>query len=223
MTIPTSNDPEAIRREIEITRENLSADVNELADTVRPGNVARRQAGKVRGAAISVKDRVMGTVSDVGSSGASTIGDAASATQQTVGQAASSAQQTVGEAASSAQQAVAQAPEVIKARAQGNPLAAGLIAFGAGWLAASLIPATRAEQTLATKARENSSVITDQVSSVAQEVGQNLKEPAQQAVESVKATASDAAATVQSEGTSAAQDVKDQSVEAKETLQRSRS
>jgi len=59
-----SNDPAVIREEIELTRTTLSTDVNQLAETVRPANVARRQVDKVRGAATNTKDRIMGTAYD---------------------------------------------------------------------------------------------------------------------------------------------------------------
>ena len=47
----TSNDPDEIRADIERTRAALSNDVDELADAVRPQNVARRQVDKVKDAA----------------------------------------------------------------------------------------------------------------------------------------------------------------------------
>ena len=55
-----SNDPEQIRREIERTRTELSDNVNALGDKVNPGSIAKRQVGRVRGAATSVKDAVHG-------------------------------------------------------------------------------------------------------------------------------------------------------------------
>lgn len=190
-----SNDPDQIRAQIEETRSNLSTDVNTLAGTVRPGNVAKRQVDRVRGAASSARDAVMGAVPDLGSAGG-TLGDA--------------------------QGAVQNAPATVMTRTRGNPLAAGLIAFGAGWLAASLVPATQQEQDVAAKLKDNASVVTDELSSMAKEVGGNLKEPAQEAAESVKATAVDAAGTVKSEGVSAAQDVKDQSDQSTQVVQNSR-
>ena len=60
------SDPDAIRAEIERTRGNLSSDVNAFTDRVSPGNVARRQVGKARGAAVGLKDRVMGTAHQAG-------------------------------------------------------------------------------------------------------------------------------------------------------------
>lgn len=202
-----SNDPDQIRDQIEVTRSNLSSDVNTLADTVRPGNVARRQLDKVRGAATSTKARVMGTASDLRSN-ASDVG--------------STGTSTVSDIASSSQEALKAAPGAVKAKTQGNPLAAGLIAFGAGWLVASVIPATRQEQRAAEKVKENASLVTDQVSDAAKHVGSNLQGPAQEALDSVKVRAADAADTVRSEGTTAARNVRDQGMDAKQTVQDSR-
>jgi hypothetical protein len=52
---------------------------------------------------------------------------------------------------------VREAPEAVARTTQGNPVAAGLIAFGAGLLAASLLPETDAEaaSTTAQRARES--------------------------------------------------------------------
>ena len=64
-----SNDPEQIRREIERTRTELSDNVNALGDKVNPGSIAKRQVGRVRGAATSVKDAVLGSASDAADTG----------------------------------------------------------------------------------------------------------------------------------------------------------
>ena len=63
-----SNDPEQIRREIERTRSELSDNVNALGDKVNPGSIAKRQVSRVRGAATSVKDAVLGSASDAADS-----------------------------------------------------------------------------------------------------------------------------------------------------------
>ena len=64
-----SNDPEQIRRDIERTRTELSENVNALGDKVNPGSIAKRQVGRVRGAATSVKDAVLGTATDAADTG----------------------------------------------------------------------------------------------------------------------------------------------------------
>ena len=188
-----SNDPEQIRREIERTRLELSDNVNALGDKVNPGSIAKRQVGRVRGAATSVKEAVMGSAADAADTGqqvATTMGDA-----------------------------VTNAPNAVARKAQGSPIAAGLIAFGAGLLVSSLLPASRVEQQAAEKVKETAQPMVDDLTDTAKEVAGNLKEPAQQALEEVKSTATDAATTVKDEATSAADDVKSQAQDSKDTVQ----
>ena len=71
----TSNDPDQIRADIERTRATLSDDVDDLAESVKPKNVAGRQVGKVKEAASNLKDRVMGSDDDEGHSTKDAIAD----------------------------------------------------------------------------------------------------------------------------------------------------
>jgi ElaB/YqjD/DUF883 family membrane-anchored ribosome-binding protein len=226
----TSSDPDVIRRQIEETRRELSYDVDALNEKVNPARVMDRRVSaakgkfarakdKVMGTAIDTKEKVMGTASDTTSSAQGMASNAAGSVQS----AASSAVGTVQDAATSAAGAVQQAPDTIVRQTQGNPLAAGLIAFGAGWLISSLLPATQKEQQLAQQAenalRENKDMLLEPAKQAAQEIGEQLKPAAQDAVESVKATAQDAAATVKDEGQSAVQDVQGQAQQSKDKVQ----
>jgi hypothetical protein len=201
----TSNDPDEIRADIERTRAALSDNVDDLAESVKPKNVAGRQVGKVKEAASNLKDRVMGSEDDDYSGSA-------------VGK-ASSAKDTVGEKASDAREAVRQAPSRMKRRAQGNPLAAGMIAFGLGMLVSSLIPSTEKEREAVSQLRENLEPVKEKASEVARDIGEGLKPAAQEAAESVKTTAQEGVESVKQEGQSAAADVKDQAQASKETVQ----
>lgn len=194
-----SQDPDQIRADIERTRTNLSSDVDALADSVNPRNVARRQVDKVSGAATTVREKVMGSAS--------------SATDQ-VGSAASS----VGDAASTVGDKAGEVPAKARATTQGNPLAAGLVAFGAGLIVASLLPASQKEQRAAVAVKEKAEPLTQEVTSVAKESAEHLKQPAQDAAQSVKDTAQDAAATVKEESTSAAQDVRSDALDATQSV-----
>jgi len=188
-----SNDPEQIRREIERTRSELSDNVNALGDKVNPGSIAKRQVSRVRGAATSVKDAVLGSASDAADTGqqvATTMGDA-----------------------------VSDAPSAVARKAQGSPIAAGLIAFGAGLLVSSLLPASKVEQQAAEQIKDTAQPMVDNLADTAKEVAGNLKDPAQQAIEEVKTTATDAAATVKDKATTAADDVKTQAQDSKDTVQ----
>ena len=188
-----SNDPEQIRREIERTRSELSDNVNALGDKVNPGSIAKRQVSRVRGAATTVKDAVLGSASDAADTGqqvAATMGDA-----------------------------VSDAPGAVARKAQGSPIAAGLIAFGAGLLVSSLLPASKVEQQAAEKVKDTAQPVVDDLTDTAKGIAENLKEPAQQALEEVKTTATDAAATVKDEATTAADDLKTQAQDSKDTVQ----
>jgi gas vesicle protein len=215
----TSSDPEVIRRQIEDTRRELSYDVDALNEKVNPARVVDRRVMAAKGRLSSVKERVMGSAHDTTSSAQGMASNAAGSVQN----AASSAADTVQGAASSMAGAVQQAPDTVVRQTQGNPLAAGLIAFGVGWLVSSLLPASEKERQLAQQAesavREHKDTLLEPAKQAAQEIGDQLKPAAQDAVESVKSTAQDAAATVKDEGQSAVQDVQGQAQQSKEKVQ----
>jgi len=215
----TSSDPEVIRRQIEDTRRELSYDVDALNEKVNPARVVDRRVTAAKGRITNLKEKVMGSAQDTTSSAQGMASNAAGSVQG----AASSAVDTVQGAASSAADAVQQAPQMLKQQAQGNPLAAGLIAFGVGWLVSSLIPASQKETELAQQAesavREHKDALLEPAKQAAQEIGEQLKPAAQEAVESVKSTAQDAAATVKDEGQSAVQDVQGQAQQSKQKVQ----
>ena len=185
----TSEDPDVIRADIERTRSELSRDVDALGESVTPGHLARRGADKVKDRATGLKDQIMGSASDAGH-----------ATSDSASSMASSVGDTAHGAASS-----------VKRQARGNPLAAGLVALGAGWLLGSLLPASTKETQMAEAVKDRAAPVLDEarstVKQVAQESAEHLKEPAQEAVQSVKDQAQDSVQTVKQEGRSAAQDV----------------
>jgi gas vesicle protein len=213
----TSNDPDEIRADIERTRATLSNDVDDLAESVKPKSVAQRQVDKVKDAAGSLKDRVMGSDDDDYSS--STVGDKASAAKDAVADRAYAARDTVSEKASDAADAVREAPTTLKRKAQGNPLAAGVIAFGLGMLVSSLIPSSEKERRAVSQLQDNLEPVKQKATEVAQDVGENLRPAAQEAAQSVKSTAQEGVENVKQEGQSAAQDVKDQARDSKDTVQ----
>jgi len=219
----TSSDPDVIRRQIEDTRRELSYDVDALNEKVNPARVVDRRVTAAKGRLTSVKERVMGSAHDTTSAAHGTASNAASSVQG----AASSAAGSVQDAASTAADAVQQAPQQIVRQTQGNPMAAGLIAFGVGWLVSSLLPASEKERELAQQAesavREHKDTLLEPAKQAAQEIGEQLKPAAQDAMESVKATAQDAASTVTEQGKSAAGDVKGQAQDSKQKVQSSTS
>jgi Protein of unknown function (DUF3618) len=217
----TSSDPEVIRQQIEDTRRELSYDVDALNEKVNPARVVDRRMTAAKGRMSSVKEKVMGSAQHTSAQTQGRASNLAGSVQGTASDVAGSVQG----AASTAAGAVQQAPDAIVRQTQGNPLAAGLIAFGVGWLVSSLLPATQKEQQLAQQAetalKENKDALLAPAKQAAQEIGDELRPAAQQAAEEVKATAQDAAQTVKDEGQSAAQDVKGQAQQSKERVQSS--
>ena len=165
---------EELNQDIARTRAELSQDVDALQDKVSPSAIMERRKTAVRDRWSSAKDKVMGS-----------------------GQSASQgASQGVSSAASNAGSA-------IEDRVEGSPLAAGLVAFGAGLVVAGLIPATKAEaqgaQRLKEAAQEHGQPLMDQAKSAAQEVGDQLKDKASEAAQEVKASAQESADKVKQE------------------------
>lgn len=247
-----STDPEQLRAEIERTRTNLSNDVDALTEHVAPANVAKRQTEKVKGAVSSVKDRVMGTADDIvdtvtdkvedvkdtvtgkaadmkdtvtGKAGElkDTVSDKVGSGHSSAGSSGPGALQNVSGAASSAKGAAAQAPARLRSASRGNPLAAGLIALGAGWLLGSLIPASRREQQLAARLKDNAGALAAPAKEIAQDIVGNVKSSAQDSVLSgMKDTALKAAGAVVSEGASAAKHVQGEAKDAQAQTRQSR-
>ena len=200
-----AEDPEELKRDIEQTRRNLGRDVDALTEKVSPGRVVGRRVDRARGGVHRLKEHVMGSA-------------------ESVGDTAGSAVSTVQDAGSKVGDAVGSAPDMARARTRGTPLAAGLVAFAAGWVVAAALPASTRERELAQdtkdKAMEVAGPVKEQAAQVAQEVKENLQEPAQQAVENVKQSASQAATDVADEGRSAAQQVADDAKDSADTVRR---
>ena len=209
----TSNDPDQIRADIERTRAELSYNVDSLTDTANPKHIADRQVDKVKDSVRGVRDKIMGSPDDPDDGGR--IGDAGAAASAK----ASGAVGAVGDAVSGVGDAVAGAPSAAKQKTQGNPMAAGLIAFGAGLLISSLIPSTRQEREAVSGLQENLEPLKQKATDVAKEMADNLRGPAQEAAEAVKSTAQEGAQNVKSEGETARDKVQGQAQDSKSSVQ----
>lgn len=199
-----SNNPDEIRADIDRTRTALGRDVDALAEKVDPAKVVDRQADKVRNKWTQLRESVMGSADDDDSYGA--------------GDAARDAQQRAGAMADEAGQQARQAPQEIRKRTRGNPLAAGVIALGAGWLIGSLLPASKPEQDLAATAKDKAQPAMEEAKSVAQDMGEKLQPQAQEAAESVKDSAQSSMENVKDDGQRHAADIQDDAKGAAENV-----
>jgi hypothetical protein len=217
-----SDNPDAIRSDIEATRARLGTNVDAVADKVTPSNIVHRQTDKVKDAVTGVKERIMGaadsatsTVQDRVHSGGGHTTDALHSTGDTL----HGAKDTAAAKLSDAGTAISHAPDQVKTKTQGNPLAAGLIAFGAGMLVSSLIPPSQKEREAAQQLKTAAEPLATQVTDAAKDMVQDLKEPAQEAMENVKTTATEGVQIVKAEVQGAVTDVKDRATDAKTNVQ----
>lgn len=190
------SNPEEIRRDIERTRAELSDNVSALGDSTSPSNIARGQVDKVKESATGLKEKVFGAPDDPYDDGM--VGDARSRLDDSGGNASG--------VVSDARDAVSDAPQQVKSRTRGNPIAAGLIAMGVGALIGGLIPASQKESEAAQQLKEAAQPLMDQAKEVANEAKDNLQPVVQDAVGSVTDVAQDAGENVKQE----ASDAKDQ-------------
>lgn len=181
-----------INRDIERTRAHLGQNLDELGDKLSPSQVMERQKQAARGRLVGMKEKVMGSASNAGTS----VSDSASGAVHGIGDTASGAVQSV------------------QAKAEGNPLAAGVIAFGAGMLLSSLLPASRVEQKVAQQgmdaAKEHGQPVMEEAKALAADMGAQLKETAATGAEEVRTSAQESAQHLKDEGRDSAQQVKDQ-------------
>lgn len=114
--------------------------------------------------------------------------------------------QVMGTASDKAQdiaETAQQTPQAVQRKARGNPIAAGMIAFGAGWAISSLIPPTKAERTAARviedKAREPVQGLKEEVKHAAHDIKETMREPVSDAASEVSGTTREAAKEVSQE------------------------
>lgn len=189
-----SDNPDQIRADIDRTRHELSRDVDALAEKVDPSKVVDRQTDKVRDKVRGFQESIMGSPDD-----SNTLDDAKAYAQ--------GAKDRAGEM-------VQGAPAQVKQRTRGNPLAAGLIALGAGWLVGSMMPSSKPEQGAAAALKDKAEPLVEEAKSAAQEMGENLKPQAQEAAQTLQETGRSSVQNVQEEGKHHASTLKDDTQQA---------
>ena len=107
------------------------------------------------------------------------------------------------------QEPMQHAPQALADQARGNPVAAGIIAFGAGVLLATLLPTSRTEQRVVEEAKPQLHGAADQLKAAARDVASDAADHARDAAEAVKSTGTEAGSHVRDQAEAAAQHVKD--------------
>jgi Protein of unknown function (DUF3618) len=158
-----------LEADIAHTREDMSATLGAIGDQVSPKRVVESVTHRIRRWIESARDGIMGSASEVegyGGQGGAEVGGGGE-------------HRAPGTAAMAAQN-------------QGNPLAAGLIAFGAGLLVGSLLPATKVEQQGLSAIADKAEPAIDAAVEAASELGHGLQQSAEQAASQLGEALTDA-------------------------------
>jgi hypothetical protein len=155
---------EELRQQIAETRGELGVTVDAISDHVSPARIVQRRKDRVASRWNAAKESVMGSASNLGSS-LSSVTDSVTHSPQAVKK---------------------QGTQAVVAQTKGQPIAAGVVAFGVGFLAASVFAGTRTEGQIAQKVQELAQPVVEDVKASGQDAVAALKEPALESVAQLK-------------------------------------
>lgn len=233
--------PEEIRSEIDDVRDDLGETLEAIGDRVAPKKVVARAksdaADKIRGVKVRFSPRRLtqrgtevarrGLRSAVGSDNSSAatvpvVARPARGPQRGAIAAPKSQGKAVAKkatkAASSVTDTLGDAPDAVRQKAEGNPVAAGLLAFAGGFFAAALLPATDRERQLTEKAKEHLQPLAKEATEVGKNIAGELQSTAQAGLESVKDTATGGVEEVKGQAQSSVGHVKGEASDATQTV-----
>lgn len=161
---------EELREDIQERRQRIGHTVDQIENRVSPSRVAARTGDRMGDKLNDWKDKIMGS-DEYGGDGAM----------------------------AEAGQKVAETPEMIRRRTQGNPMAAGLIAFGGGLLVGSLLPETKAEHRAVERMEPVLRDVEPEIRQAGRQVMGDVKDVARETAEDMKETAAESADRIRSE------------------------
>lgn len=179
---------EQAQADIARSRAELAATADDLQDRLSPRRAADRQKARVRNRLGAVRESVMGLPTQAAHQVKSASGQLADST-------------------GGAGEQLTQLPTTARTKARGNPIAAGVVAFGAGFLLGSIGPATSTEREAAESLTSNLGPVREHVQSSATEFASGMKESAQGAAQRLQETGTQVAHDVAEQGRDAARDV----------------
>lgn len=186
-----------LKQDAEAQRARMGDTLDAIGDRLSPERMVERRKAAVGRTFRNVKESVMGSP-----------GYKEPATARLL----SPASDAVASAASTVQNATAQvqqAPQALAEQARGNPVAAGIIAFGAGVLLATLLPTSRTERRVVEEAKPQLQGAAAELKDAGRDVATGVKDHAREAMDEVKSASSTAGANVRDQAEASAQHVKD--------------
>lgn len=187
-----------LRRNAERDRARMGETLDAIGDRLSPERVVERRKAAVGQGFKRMREAVMGSP-----------GYVEPATHR-ARESAQEAASTAADAARSAAENVRHAPEMIADQTRGNPIAAGVVAFGAGMLLATLFPKTETEQQMIGDARPTIDRAKDELQDAGRDLATDARDRAKNAAQQVGDAGREAASHVAEQTKSSAQQVAQQ-------------
>jgi len=185
-----ANRTDELREDIDQKREDIGYTVDQIQNRVSPGRITARGRYRVRRWWIDAKDRILGN-------------DQSEYPWERQVQGVSNRVVDVTDRASEmmsdVKEGVAETPRIVRRQTQGNPVAAGFIAFGGGLLVGTLLPETQTERDAAKRLEPSVAGIAQEAGEIGKDVAEDVKTNAVEAIDEVKDSASAAAEGVKDE------------------------
>jgi hypothetical protein len=183
--------PEELKADIAERRRMMSEELEAIGDRVSPGQIVDRRRAAVRQRVSGWRETVMGAP---GSGSNRSLG--------------------LSDRASNVGGQISDAPDALRRRAEGSPLGAGLIVFGAGLLVASVLPESESERQAAENLQPQLESAAAQARDMGQQVAETAKSSATDAAQELKSSATDATQTVKQQASDAGSEVKEHATDA---------
>jgi hypothetical protein len=198
-----AEDPEQMRARIEQQRGEITHTVDQIGNRVSPSHIVARRQDRMRRRFTDWRDLVFGNDQpDYRRRDDDRYRFPANPDSD------SGMRDRAGEAASHATSAVQQAPSAVRRQTRGNPLAAGAVALGAGWLIGSLLPESRSERRSLQRMQPQLAEAAAEARDEARGLAEDLREPTRQAADNVKGAGSRAADEVKGKADESARNVR---------------
>lgn len=203
---------EQLRAEAAAHRQSIATDLELMGDRVSPGRIAERRKARLRERVYGVRNTVFGSSERPRPSSTYVYGQGHAATTPPTGQyqeGGTDSGSSVSDRAGGAVHAVKEhTPDSLGEVTEGSPLAAAVVGFGIGMLAATILPSSPDEQRAARRLQGRLDGAGAELGRTGKEAVEHVKPEAQQAVQDVKDSAKESVDSVKSDAQTKADSVK---------------
>jgi gas vesicle protein len=192
LTLEAVGDRIAPKKVVARAKADVAERVENVRERVSPTRIIDRRTESLRLGIRSVQESVMGRNDDVARESELEEGRFTGTVR---GQSKRLAERT-GKVTAAVADRAQQPPDTLRDKTEGNPLVAGLVAFGGGVLLASLLPPSDPERKVARQVKERAEPVKEKAIEAGRSVADQVQQSAQDSTEQVKQQATDAAKQV---------------------------